>query len=278
MVDDDVLLATGDAPGAAGGATTVLEDSDREEGEEAVPGSRATKSSRRAQRRRRRRAEAASPTKANVAPTPAPQKAAASDASTTSGSPGNASLAWSEEDDSALADDQSRRASGDSNSSVAALPSAPLTGPLLSTGGTTPVAVASRNVVTWSDLLGGSGKNGSAKSPAGGDAGLRTAVLQPPFTAAGPLSSQAVSSPLTAAAQETWDASWAALHGVVWSQPWEPPPPPTHWAGYTAGGVPIAAGYHNEDALRSWLNASGLPCGQLLAAELKAVAPEAYED
>ncbi len=43
--------------------------------------------------------------------------------------------------------------------------------------------------------------------------------------------------------------------------------------GHQTAGV-----HYNGDALRSWLTASGLPSGQLLAAELQAMAPEAYED
>lgn len=258
------------------------DDDDDEEATSYNGTSLPTKSSRRSQRRRRRRAEG-SPTKVAPAPTPAPQSVVASDASTTSGSPGNTSSAspqWSE-DDSAVAENCSRRTSGDSsNCGAVALmgQKAPLTGPLLSTIGTGPAPPACRNVVTWNDLLGGAAKAGGAKShgtSANIDAGRRTSPAQPPFgTSPPPIMATTQLLPWACSAQDPWASSWAALQGVVWE-----PSPPAHWAGQASSGrlngVPA---YHNEDALRSWLSTSGLPSGQVLAAELQAVAPEAYED
>mmetsp|Transcript_63954 Transcript_63954/g.116760 ORF Transcript_63954/g.116760 Transcript_63954/m.116760 type:complete len:1024 (-) Transcript_63954:30-3101(-) len=253
-------------------------------------------SARRSQRRRRQRMEAKAKAAASETCTALRASTVSSTASTSaaSGSASTVSAAWSEEDESASC--FSRRTSA-GESTVGLLGTSPVK-PHAESIGTTPTAC--RNVVTWSDLLGG----GSA-FPCSGDksnaASLRPPPPPPPAAPprlaatiaaqdAAHLAAPAGFSPTSVPHWlQTWPAAAAEVPGAMASimpQPGTPCALTSHgdaWAAAPATMLPamtqVLPGFEGgADALRSWLDASGLPSGAALEAQLQASAPDAYED
>jgi hypothetical protein len=256
MLDDDVLAELGfvlpfppdamPSPTRSGALLDIDKDLHMGEGE-------LEKGSRRSHRRRRRRSELAL-SKAESSPLNVKKSVVPSDASTASGSsPGTISLGGSE-DDAGVADVSVRLASGKPKLADTTHP------------GQKPTPTISRNVVTWSDLLGGGQGPGQAAPPQ---------HFVPPPLAAPPI----LASAPTQHMEHMWPNAWGGTYGFQWpavNVPCAPAtPPPPYWV---AGSSPhVAAPYQDNEALRSWLS-GGTPSGQTLVQQLKAVAPQAYED
>jgi hypothetical protein len=224
-----------------------------------------SKSSRNSRRRRRRQAEASMKPVSLAKPA---ASAVPSDASTASGcSPGGASMGCSEDDVATIEKTSSRKSSDASNTATVMSDELPKqSGPLLDAS-TVPVQSVGRNVVTWSDLLGqGAGNSMVASHPVPQACVHSTSsghILEP--SASHQVSAAVIASP-----------AWTTLYGGGWPQQQTyVPHPPTHWPA--AAGVPFVAA-QSQCGLNSWLSASGFTTGQMLAAELQAVAPQAYED